>query len=375
MARPPLPLETWGKVRRITTQTGKPAAVAYYRDLDGKRRRVLRTGATPAKAEAALIEALRARLAGAEDNLAPTSTIEQLSSLWLKDLERSAKSPSTISRYRSVVSSRVIPQLGAMRINEATVPRLQRAIDLVEQDSASQARILGLVLAGMLDMAVRQGAAKSNSARNLRLPSQQRREVRAPSVEEVAKLREALDRYDAKPPARGDSIRNLARVADMMLATGARIGEVLALQWSDFNLEAWTVTIQSTLVNVPGAGLERRSPKTRSSVRTLTLPEFVRPWLSSQLKDAHVPWVFPSATGQARWPENIRTQWREAVRGTSVEWIGPHDLRKAVATALGTEAAREQLGHKSISITDRHYVEKSTARPDRSAELETFARK
>ena len=32
MARPPLELETWGKIRR-TTVDGKPAAVAYFRDV------------------------------------------------------------------------------------------------------------------------------------------------------------------------------------------------------------------------------------------------------------------------------------------------------------------------------------------------------
>lgn len=372
MARAPLPLESWGTIRRTVTPAGTPAAVAYYRDLDGKRRRILRTGATGPKAETALVEALKQRLSPSSDYLTPTSTLTALAHEWVADLKKSSRAPGTVRRYESVISSRLNTHLGSMRIQEATVPRLQRVITLTEADSPSQARMLGLILSGMLDHAVRQGAAKVNAAKSLRLPTQARKEVRAPSTKDLKTLRQLLARYDSAPAVRGDAIRNLSQIADMMLATGARIGEVLALQWEDFNIETWTVTIQGTLTVVPGSGLTRTPPKTKSSVRTLTLPAFIRPWVSAQMQNAHVAWVFPSAAATPRWPENIRTQWREAVKGSSVEWVSPHDLRKAVATALGSEGAKDQLGHASITITDKHYVEKMTARPDQSAALEQF---
>lgn len=374
MARAPLPLESNGKIRRMTTAAGTPAAIAYYRDIDGKRRRLLRTGETPAKAQAALEKALKERLTPAVDYLTPASSLSDLAVQWIEDLKRTKKSPSTVRRYQSVVNARLNSLVGAMRISEATVPRLQRIIDLTAQDSEAQARMLGVVLAGMFDLAVRHGASKDNPAKSVRLPIQEAPDVRAPNDSDVRELRKKLKLYDSTPPKRGDSIRNLASIADMMLATGARIGEVLALQWSDFNLEAWTVTIQSTLVSVPGEGLVRRPPKTKSSVRTLTLPQFIRPWISNQMQSAHVAWVFPSANGTPRWPENVRAQWRDALAGSEVSWIGPHSLRKGVATLLGTEAAREQLGHASITVTDAHYIEKSTARPDMSDLLETFGR-
>ena len=104
----------------------------------------------------------------------------------------------------------------------------------------------------------------------------------------------------------------------------------------------------------------------------MTLPKFIRPMLSKRLETALVAWVFPSAAGKARWSENVRAQWRDALAGSHVEWITPHDLRKAVATALGTEAAQDQLGHASSTITDKHYVEKKTLRPDQTLILEQF---
>lgn len=49
-------------------------------------------------------------------------------------------------------------------------------------------------------------------------------------------------------------------MVDLMLATGARIGEILALHWADLNLAATrpTLTICGTLVFVKGMGFFRQ---------------------------------------------------------------------------------------------------------------------
>lgn len=373
MARAPLPIETWGEIRRTSTKAGTPAAIAYYRDLDGKRRRILRTGPTPAQAETNLKNALRERLAPSSTYLTAKSTLADLATQWLDDISKeNKKSPGTIRRYTSVINSHLNEHVGAIRVSEATVPRLQRIIDLISEESVAQARMLAHVITQMLDMAVRHGAVKDNQARHLRLPARETQEVKVPTIDELATLRTLLHAYDGTPVARGNSLRDITDIADMMLATGARIGEVLALKWSDFNVEKWTVTIQGTLTAAPGKGLIRTKPKTRSSVRTLTLPKFILPMLSTRLQEALVEWVFPSAMGEARWPENVRRQWADALKGSAVEWITPHDLRKAVADSLGSEAAKEQLGHASITVTDKHYVEKRTMRPDQTHVLERF---
>jgi integrase len=61
---------------------------------------------------------------------------------------------------------------------------------------------------------------------------------------------------------------DLADVVDLMLATGARIGEVIALRWQDLDLVADrpTLTICGTIVYVKGKGFFRQEwwPRTRS---------------------------------------------------------------------------------------------------------------
>lgn len=373
MGRPPLILETWGRIRR-TTIGGKPAAVAYYRDSDGVTRKMQRQGPTPAAAERALTEALRDRVAPTGEAITRESTLAELAKVWLLEIEAQGKATSTVERYRSTVHSCINEHVGAVRIREATAPRLQRIVDRVAERTPAQARMLGVVLSGMMSLAVRYGAAPHSTADELRMPERAEDEVRAPSVDEIRALRVAMAAYDAKPAHRDGSIRDLAALVDVMIGTGCRPGEALALRWDDVDLSEGKVLLNATVVRVPGEGLVRQEkPKSEASRRKLTLPGFVVDMLTARRVGSYSEWVFPSATGTLRWPENVRVQWKTAVTGTRVAWMTPKSCRKAVATVLGVEAAQLQLGHADPAVTSRHYVEKPLERPDMASKLDTFA--
>ena len=61
MARPPLPIGTYGKIKVIQLDANTFRARAKYRDYDGYTRPVERVGASRTKAETRLKEALRDR--------------------------------------------------------------------------------------------------------------------------------------------------------------------------------------------------------------------------------------------------------------------------------------------------------------------------
>lgn len=375
MPRPPLVLETWGKIRR-TRVDGKPTAVAYFRDSDGITRKMQRQGATAAAAERALVTALRDRVTPTVEAITRESTLAELAAEWLTEIEKQGRATATIARYRSTIRAHINEHVGGVRIREATPPRLQRLVDRVaEKSGPAQARMLGVVLVGMMSLAVRYGASAASTASELRLPERRKAAVRAPKVDEVHELRRALRQYDSAPAHRDGSVRDLADFGDVLLGTGCRPGEALALRWDDVDIEGGWITIEGTVTRIAGTGLVRQdAPKTEASRRKLALPRFVLDALVRRRVDAYCEWVFPSAVGTLRWPENVRQQWNTAVRGTHVEWMTPKDCRKAVATILGVEAAREQLGHSpESSVTSRHYVEKPLERPDQAARLEVFA--
>jgi integrase len=97
--------------------------------------------------------------------------------------------------------------------------------------------------------------------------------------------------------------RDLPALVDLMLATGLRIGEVLAVTWEALDLDAATVEVRGTVIRRPGSGglVIQPRPKTAKGWRRLHLPE----WLVVSLRArdrAASEWgvVFPSQQGKLR---------------------------------------------------------------------------
>lgn len=378
MVRPPLPLETWGPIRRKVVN-GKPVAIAYFRDSDGKTRRIQKTGPSAAEAERRLLIALRDRQPPDGTELTLDSTLRTAAGRWLEEVKRDRRAPATIDRYTATIERHVHP-VGELLLRELSVSRMQRLVNAVADISGpSEGRMVLVVLKGIAGHALRLGAMRENPALGVKAPSVRRTKMRIPTVDEVRALRLALRAYDERPVKRGDAMHDLADIGDFLIGTGCRIGEALALRWKSVDLSRGVVVLSATVVRVAGQGLVVQDfPKTEASIRELTLPRFALDMLARRRIDAYSDLVFPSATGGPRWPENVRYQWSQALRGTDIDWITPKSARGAVATLLRNEldidAAKDQLGHADWRVTDRHYTPKQITRPDRSGLIETFAR-
>lgn len=344
------------------------------RDADGKIRRVVRTGRTHAEAERLLTVALRERLTPTYESITRESDLASLSEEWLKEVKRDKRAIATVTRYESTVRSHVRP-LGLLRIREATVPRLQRLVNEVADNSGpAAARLVIVALKGMFELAIRSGALVENPATHVKGPRRGRKTVVAPGLEEIQMLRRLLTAHDQRTVASGTALRDLADIGDVLLGTGARIGEIMALTWEDVDIEEGAVTIASTVVRVAGEGIVVQGfPKSDASVRRLFVPDFTLDVLRRRKSDSTCKWVFPSSTGTPRWPENVRHQWARALRGSPLEGLAPRACRRAVATFLEEEedlqAAAGQLGHGSALVTKRFYVRTKIERPDHSNQL------
>lgn len=100
---------------------------------------------------------------------------------------------------------------------------------------------------------------------------------RALTAASVRQLR-AYVTYD--PVARR---RDLPDLIDVMAATGVRIGEALAVVWDAVNLDAKTVEIRGTVIQIKGVGLViKPEPKTEAGYRTLILPDWTVPLLRAR---------------------------------------------------------------------------------------------
>jgi hypothetical protein len=129
VARRPLPLGTWGKIRTQVLKTdakGKAIshrAMANYRDHDGRTRVVSAVGRTKTAAENNLREKLqqRAKASGTGD-LTAMHRFSQAAEIWERKFKElvadGRRSPTSLDTYRR---HHVLPAMGEVRLGEANM--------------------------------------------------------------------------------------------------------------------------------------------------------------------------------------------------------------------------------------------------------------
>lgn len=398
--RPRTPIGTWGDISIRAVHAGTHEARARFRDPDGRLRLVSARGSSASAAKAALRDRLAARAATATTaaGLGPTTTITDLCATWIAT-KAGEIAPQSIDLYRQAIDSLIVPRIGEVTLIEATPGRTAIFLDGVPDGQRGRCRT---ILSQAFALALSHDAVAANPVAPLpkkRTPSPdvvvltpaEFLELRAGVVDWMAGRINAdgdpVDRIDKRSIGRA---HDLLDFVDMLLATGARPGEIAALRWCDVDLDADapTVIIAATMVVIKGQGLVRQEHTKARDIRQLVLPPFAVQLLASmraaQMTPIGVAPVFPTADGGYRAPANIRRQWREARaaagRGDKEKWgwVEFRTMRRSVATLVdsvtGDEDAAAQLGHASTAITRRHYIAaKANRAPDLTAILQRFA--
>ena len=133
----------------------------------------------------------------------------------------------------------------------------------------------------------------------------------------------------------------------MLLLTGARKTNVLAMRWDeiDFELQMWRIpdTKNGEPVNIP---------LTRLAMQLLTS---IKP---------ECEWVFPSATSSVGHLQDPKKAWNRILKQAEIENLRIHDIRRTLGsyqaiTGASLHVIEKSLGHKS-SISTQIYARLTT---------------
>ena len=208
MARPPLPLGTWGTITTEKIRNGSYRALTRFRDHDGNTRRVTATGPSKAAAERALRDVLGTRTAPAGELITAETRLIDLANLWITGLEAEGRiEQTTINEYRRVLDNLVLPSVGGLKLREATTGRLDRLLLRLRDLSVNRQRKAKVVLGAMLDLAVRHDAIPTNPARGTTRVHRPKQETKALRIEDLIEIRAAVRRWvNATDPAPGPTV-------------------------------------------------------------------------------------------------------------------------------------------------------------------------
>ena len=198
----------------------------------------------------------------------------------------------------------------------------------------------------------------ANPLENVIMPKKEEQEKRLLSKEE----QERLCRYVLSNP---DS----TKIAVMLsYYAGMRIGEVCGLKWCDIDLNQGVLNVERTVQRVYENGSTRviiGSPKSKSSVRTIPLPEFVADILRCYKNDNAA--CVLSGENKPVEPRTLQNRFKSLLKKVNLPSVNYHSLRHLFASncielGFDVKTLSEILGHSTAEITLNRYVHSSNGR-------------
>jgi integrase len=298
-------------------------------------------------------------------------TVSNWIEIWLQEYKRHSLKPSTFESYSFIFSKYIKPYIGEIKIQDLKSEQIQRFINDLRKQGLSPRTVIYAhrILSMSLEKAIDNDILFKNYARSASLPTNSKKEVRALNKEEQEKFVNALHGNTHE-----DAIK-------FLLSTGLRIGELLALKWSDFDLEKSEISVTKTLQRIQSK-IVIGSPKTSKGNRKIPLLLQTEELLKEHKKRQHEKrlrigeawqnknYIFTTNLGTPLDKDNINRTLKSICKKASIEPISAHILRHTFATR-GFEAGIELivmqnlLGHASLAVTADIY---SHVLPDKKKE-------
>lgn len=340
--------------------------VSLGKKSDGTRDRRSFSSRTRGDVEFWMRETLRAHQRG--DDVNERLTVGAYLDEWFAHVAPTVK-PTTSYVYRIHLDKWIIPVIGTEHLLRLTANDVRRVTAGVTKAGRSPrtAQSVLVTLRMALRAAVRDGRVERNVADGVKPPRSTTRKVEAIGADQ-AKL--VLAAFDAKKDEDGTvtPAHWMHPLVTVAMGTGMRLGELLALRWTDVAHQRIRVTgsVRPT-AKLPGDAyrLDRVEPKTVRSIRTLEPAPFVFEALEAQrkLQATHTvsTYVFTNHAGAFLDPRNVTKAFHLQLKTAGLPPMRFHDLRHAYATLSLTagvplRVVQEALGHTSIALTAAVYA-------------------
>jgi integrase len=307
-------------------------------------------------------------------------TISEYLDRWLTTLKPNL-APKTFERYKQLVSVNINPKLGPIKLTKLQPVQIA---EFYTWSSAGGNRRTGeglsartvlhihRLLRKALQQAVIWQLRPTNPADAVEAPRPEEKEMQPIDEDRAVLLIQSAENTDMYIPILTG------------LCTGLRRGELLAIRWTDLDLDNARLTINQSLSQTREGGWFFKSPKNKSSRRTITLPAALVDALrehrerQQRIKDLFGPGypkydlVIPLPDGTPWPPDRFTDAYVAFARRVGAEGIRFHDLRHTHASELlsaGTpvKTVSKRLGHANATVTMNIYAHLLSGDDERAA--------
>ncbi len=292
-------------------------------------------------------------------------TVGEYLGRWLRDYVRPNLAPNTAKWYECIIRKHLTPSLGNIQLTQLKPEHLQRyyseelangRCDGKGALSPQTVRHCHVAIHYALETALKWGLITRNPADAASPPPTQHRQMQTWNDDEIRSFLEATKEtpYYA--------------LFHLLLASGMRRCEALALRWCDIDLTLCQAYVTRSLHHLADGTFAFRQPKTVKGRRSIALPpstslvlgehrekrSALLEKLETRLSDDSL--VFSHIDGTPLHPCSITHAWGKLVKRAGIKYIRLHDARHTHASLMLKQGVhpkivQERLGHASIQIT------------------------
>ena len=238
---------------------------------------------------------------------------------------------STAEYYRRGIELHIVPRLGDIPLKKLTGRDLQwlykdlqehgrlREAQKGKQPGLSDSTIRGIhtMLHNALDRAVKERLIVRNPADDCVPPKIPKHEMKILPPEQIRSYLTAADQRGVLP------------MFYLELISGLRKGELVALQWTDLDIENRTISVSKQAGRNNAGEPDITRPKTENSIRKISIPQDAADFLIAEhQKHLSNPWMFPSPkTGEMYHPDSVVNIHKKILKDAGLEHLRFHDLR------------------------------------------------
>ena len=282
---------------------------------------------------------------------------------------------ATQDQYTNFLEKHVIPSVGDIPLEKLTSLRLQKLYqDLRTHGKVCQNKNAGsglsqktvrnihMMLHVALEQAVKEDLISKNPTDGCIAPKVEKKEMKVIQPEKIgAYLQAAAD-------------RNVLPMFYLELTSGLRRGELLALLWSDLDIDQRTISVNKSVAGRHGE-LKVSAPKTEHSIRKVAIPQqAVELLIQEHALHPDNPYMFPSpVTGTMYHPDTAGRLHKKLLKEYGIENVRFHDLRHTFATValqngVDIKTLSHMLGHFSSGFTLDTYTHVTAKMQQEAAE-------
>jgi integrase len=293
-------------------------------------------------------------------------TLGEYLSQWLTDYCEPNLSERAVEAYRYNIDAYICPKLGHIPLKSLQPAQIQRLYsDLLKKGHRRTAKYCHQTLHRALRIAFKQGIVSRNVTDACEVPKLEDKEARFLNESEAVKFLEAARQTP------------YSSMAYLFLTAGLRRSELLALRWSDINLEDGRLSVTRSLHQL-GLGDNKgkfifKSPKSKKSLRIIPLPsstvQVMKEEYQAQLetKKALGMDVTPDdlvfshlIDGSPLRPDSVSHAFARIAKGAGLSEAHLHTLRHSYGSVLikqgiHLKVIQELMGHSSVKVTGDIY--------------------